>query len=232
MFQETSLPVPRGGGELGRALVTYPRSPYPSAPIEVQLPSRARSLENESTTKSKYKPKSKPLYRLPNLPHTFSPLGLSFLTPVTESASASASAHLNAKPKSTPAPLDLEMQFWESVTLEEASEVESAYVTASSSLGASADVLSPSPAPSVNLMFGSKEGGVWSPRVPAWNVNLRGADIGCILSPSQRKAFRKGMVASPSPNDPFAAFPSFTVAMMSGVVDIAVPPRARVAREV
>ncbi|KAG6901591.1 hypothetical protein C0995_010262 [Termitomyces sp. Mi166 len=230
-------PSRRSTGELGKALSTYPRSPYPSAPIEenvamdidkdgsetpergrwptktgkFQPRSRARSLDKE--------PKSRRRPNLVQAQHVASPLPESFLSPVMESTSA--------KAKPTPASLDLETQFWDSLTLEEA-EPESAYATANEILESAVSVSSPV----ANIMFGSKDGQLWSPRMSKKDIHrdrVLGVDIGSALSPAQRKVFSKSMVASPSPNDPFAAFPSFTIAMMSGMDgNITYPPRARV----
>jgi len=223
-FEELTLHVPRGNRgmeELGKSLSTYPRSPYPSAPIEEdsdgvadaeargrwpgkvdkpRAPPRARSLEN--------KPK-----RRQNIPmHVASPLKQNFLSPVRESPRVAVTK---------PAPLDLEgdsltQAFWQSMSLE--GEPESAYMTAN-------EMLSPAP----GIMFGSKDGSLWSPR-PKPRKDVRrglGAEPS-VLSPAQRIAFSKGMVASPSPNDPFAAFPSFSIALMSMDGMVTYPPRARV----
>jgi hypothetical protein len=231
-FEDITIQVPRGirgTEELGKALSTYPRSPYPSAPIEedndgtenvenrgrwpdrVAKPqplSRARSLENKSTKK-----------RRQNIGmHVASPLKQNFLSPVRES------------PRVTkPAPLDLEGEsltraFWQSVSLED--EPESAYMTANEMPEGFK-----SPAPS-GIMFGNKDGSLWSPRVPNKDVRRGLVAEMSVLSPAQRIAFSKGMVASPSPNDPFAAFPSFSIALMGGMDGIITyPPRARVEQD-
>ncbi|GLB43705.1 hypothetical protein LshimejAT787_1402170 [Lyophyllum shimeji] len=220
-FDELTLHVPRGNRgveELGKSLFTYPRSPYPSAPIEEdsgaanadargrwpgksdkpQPPSRARSLET--------KPK-----RRQNVPmHVAAESKQNFLSPVRESP------RITAKP----APLDLEGEslseaFWQSVSLE---EPESAYMTAN-------EMLSPAP----QIMFGNQDGSLWSPR-PRKEMRRVGAEMS-VLSPAQRMAFSKGMVASPSPNDPFAAFPSFSIALMSMDGMVTYPPRARVEQD-
>ncbi|KAG6919092.1 hypothetical protein DXG01_009345 [Tephrocybe rancida] len=225
-FDELTLHVPRGirgAEELGKALSTYPRSPYPSAPIEEdmdgaergrlvtrisradkgQTPDRARSLEKEVK-----KPKNRPT----NIGlHVSSPLRQNFLSPMKVTAPRITVAK--------PAPLDLESQFWQSVSLE---EPESAYMTANEM---PESVTSPGP----NIMFGSQDGQLWSPRVPRKDVRrVLDADVP-MLSPAQKRAFSKSMVASPSPNDPFAAFPSFSIAMMTGMDgSVTYPPRARV----
>ncbi|KAG5644093.1 hypothetical protein DXG03_009112 [Asterophora parasitica] len=227
-FDELTIYVPRGAEDLGKALSSYPRSPYPSAPIEedgafneeqrgrgtnrtietLQPPPRARSLEN--TTK-----------RRQNIGPMASPLKHDFLTPVGETPRVTVTK---------PAPLALEgdslsQEFWQSMSLEE--ESESAYMTANEMLEG---VMSPAP---VGVTFGDKDGSLWSPRIPKKVVRrgLRARAELPMLSPAQRIAFSKGMVASPSPNDPFAAFPSFSVALANGMDGvITYPPRARVER--
>lgn len=226
-FEELTIQVPRGtrgAEELGKSLSTYPRSPYPSAPLEEdsdsaakvekrgrlsdrmttakpQPPPRARSLENKSTKK-----------RRQNIGlHVASPLKQNFLSPVKESPRITVTK---------PAPLDLEGAFWESVSLEDGPE--SVYMTASEM---PEGLKSPAPA----LMFGNQDGSLWSPRMPKKDVRRGLVTEMSMLSPAQRIAFSKGMVASPSPNDPFAAFPSFSIAVMSGMDGIITyPPRARV----
>jgi hypothetical protein len=95
----------------------------------------------------------------------------------------------------------LNEEFWAAVTIEDAPAVKSP-----------------------RMMFGNQDGTVWSPR-PG-----RRLDNGFLSpAPAPRKQRQsKGMVASPSPNDPYASFPSFTLALnnMDGV--IAYPPQARV----
>lgn len=224
-FEGVVVHPPRARGDLGKALSSYPRSPYPSAPIEEDIeevesrgrspsraskiekpqpPLRARSLEKEPTMKRRQK-------------HLEAPKQQQFLTPVRESPRVIVTK---------PAPLDLEgdslsQAFWQSVSLE---EPESAYATAQ-------EIPENIKSPGVpNFMFGNKDGSLWSPRVPKRDRGRSlGINLASTLSPSQRKAFSKGLVASPSPNDPFAAFPSFSVAMMNGMDGIITyPPRARV----
>ncbi|KAG6852545.1 hypothetical protein C0991_011006 [Blastosporella zonata] len=219
-FDELTLHVPRGKrgtAELGKALSTYPRSPYPSAPLEeevpgettmrgripkadkLQPPPRARSLEKQ------VKPRRQTIGS-----HVSSSLIQNFLSPVRESTPRITIAK--------PAPLDLESQFWQSVSLE---EPESAYMTAN-------EIPESAASPVPNIVFGSADGQLWSPRVPRKDVRrVIGADMP-MLSPAQRRAFSKGMVASPSPNDPFAAFPSFSISMLTLDGAITYPPRARV----
>jgi len=227
-FGELTLHVPRGNREakeLGKSLSTYPRSPYPSAPIEEdgdaadrgRLPSRPAKVATPQPSTRSRSLELKSTKRHQNIPvHVASPLKQNFLSPVKESA-----------PRVTvtkPAPLDLEGEslreaFWQSMSFE---EPESAYMTANEM---PEGLQSPVP----NMMFGNKDGSLWSPRVPKKDVRRAlGAEMS-VLSPAQRIAFSKGMVASPTPNDPFAAFPSFSIALMGMDGIIPYPPRARVA---
>jgi len=133
-----------------------------------------------------------------------------------------------------PAPLDLaptqdseelSNAFWQSMTLESANEDEP-MVTAleypSSALSVPMSPLSQLPA-RVSLMFGGKDGALWSPQLRPEGM----------LSPGRKTAFngtqmKRSYIASPSPHDPFAAFPSFSVALQKGdsVGAVAYPPRA------
>ena len=72
-------------------------------------------------------------------------------------------------------------------------------------------------------MFGGKDGALWSPQLRPEGM----------LSPGRKMAFngtqmKRSYIASPSPHDPFAAFPSFSVALQKGdsVGAVAYPPRA------
>jgi hypothetical protein len=229
-FEQLVLHVPRGPHameDLGKALTVYPRSPYPSAPIaaeEVDSPmsefinsprgrspmrpsmpakafthSRARSLDINSTSKRRHTTAA-----------ALSKNPAGFLSPVKESPG------VMKTPATRPAPLpiaadtaeaQLSSAFWQAMTLEE--------TPVSSGLK--------SPA----LMFGNQDGTLWSPRPRKKEFRGMG-EMASMMSPAQRNVFRKGDVASPSPNDPFAAFPSFTVALMNMDGVISYPPRARV----
>lgn len=116
----------------------------------------------------------------------------------------------------------LSQAFWQSVTLHDDNDS----ISSSGVPVSAVDSLESFHTPSI--MFGNEDGSLWSPsphRKEQLSVDMEMS----ILSPAQRIAFSKSMVASPSPNDPFAAFPSFSVALMgvSGGA-IAYPPRALV----
>jgi len=159
-FEELTLHVPRGNvgmQDLGRALNAYPRSPYPSAPLEATISS------------SQPAPRS---------------VAVEMESPETR----------------------LNQEFWAVVTLEDSPAVQRSFN-------------------SPQLMFGKQDGSLWSPRP---NKREPRSFKDSMLSPAQRNVFKKGTVASPSPNDPKAAFPSFTVALMNMESAITYPPRARV----
>ncbi|KAG6836549.1 hypothetical protein H0H93_006856 [Arthromyces matolae] len=267
-FQELTLHVPQGvpaAQDLAKSLYTYPRSPYPSAPIEedamdvdvdasrnsegkvitqrgrqvmgvgvgkIRPPPRARSLDKESTRR---KHRQTLAVSTSSQGIINSPLRQTFLSPVVEVSAVSSPAVKNTKAnklkaKTPPPSLDLESQFWQSVSLEEEVPASSASASGTSFMTAnefpmSANLMSPG----INITFGTNDGEVWSPHVPKLRrVMKRLFDgPGSILSPAQRKAFSKGMVASPSPNDPAASFPSFSVAMRGMEAGIAYPPRAK-----
>lgn len=232
-FEELVLHVPRGNvgvEDLGKALTVYPRSPYPSAPIA--------SEEDDSDMSDLFSPRGRSNARPPRLekpthtrarsldvkPKRRTPAGLGsstkpgeFLSPVKESPGVTSANALSSKP----APLDLESEsrlnndFWQAVTLEAE--------TPASAVGKGFNGFQ-SPK---GIMFGNQDGTLWSPR-PRKKETRGLADMSSMLSPAQRNAFRKETVASPSPHDPFAAFPSFTIAIMNSGSPIPYPPRARV----
>ena len=226
-FEEIVLHVPRGphGMEnLGKALTVYPRSPYPSAPLaDEEVDSTMEDLINSPrgrTMMRSPKPTKRPTHsrarslsdiQSSNSKRRPAPAA-AFLSPVKESPNV-----MMKTPATRPAPLPLPAEiseaqlstaFWQAMTLEE--------TPVSSGLN--------SPA----LMFGNQDGTLWSPRPRKKEFRGMGETMVSMMSPAQRNVFRKGDVASPSPNDPFAAFPSFTIALMNMEGVISYPPRARV----
>jgi hypothetical protein len=82
------------------------------------------------------------------------------------------------------------------------------------------------------VMYGGADGVVWSPGLPKPGATL-GRIRESLMSPAVGKSFNRASTivrrdfTAPSPNDPFAAFPSFGVALERGGVEGAIqyPPR-------
>lgn len=218
-------------------LASYPRSPYPTAPLEATEAQEdkvnAQVAEEESVPRKRNK-KGLSLGSRGNsgFPSISSPLNQSFT---------------NFTPKSTinrankPAPLDLEAPesarlsdaFWKAVSLEPDSADEP-MVTAleypQSAVNYEAhqeNEMRSATQPQI-LYAGSDGVPLWSPRVPK-----AGAKVGKIreslMSPAVQRPFlpvARREITAPSPNDPFAAFPSFAVALEQGGIDGAIqyPP--------
>ena len=205
---------------LASSLASYPRSPYPSAPLvsteevddmvseDESLTQRARASSLDLPRRNK---KGLTLGSIPVNPAAPkpSPLGRSVFSP-----------SINEGKK--PAPLDMESRlsdaFWNAVSLEE-SDDEVMYTA----------LEYPSSGTVPQIMYGDADGAVWSPALPK-----PGAAVNRIresLMSSKRSSFggfvRKDFTA-PTPNDPFAAFPSFTAAME---VDSTIAYPSRVALE-
>jgi len=194
--------VTRHSQTLANSLASYPRSPYPSAPLapteqvndavaEGGLVHRPRASSLELPKRNK---KGLTLDSVITIDPTPS-LGRSVFSPSIDE-------------DKIPAPLDLESRlneaFWNSVSLVE-SDDEAMFTAMENPLSGAEP----------QLMYGDADGAVWSPALPK-----PGAAINRIreslMSPSKRFSFsgfvRKDFTA-PTPNDPFAAFPSFAAAM-------------------
>lgn len=232
--------------DLHSSLSSYPRSPYPSAPLSPAEPmsteAENRGRRMSDVTVPSTRPRSlEPLKRPGRLPIPPSPLKSSFKSPSLQRSHK-------------PAPLDLEPQsanslsnqFWDAMTLEEG---ETPMVTAleypqSAELMEDVDLKSPAPAvkspapalksPGPALMFGGQDGSVWSPSVPKKSAARESLLRSALMSPGKAafarpKPVKRSYIASPSPNDPFASFPSFAAALSletSQTGPLAYPPRA------
>jgi len=193
---------------LANSLASYPRSPYPSAPLvsaevvnnvvpEDSLTHRVRAASLELPRRNKKGLTLGFPSEIPVAP-TPSSLGRSVFSPSINEGKL-------------PAPLDLESRlseaFWKAVSLEE-NDDEVMYTA----------LEYPTSGPEPQIMYGNADGAVWSPALPK-----PGAAVNRIresLMSSQRSSFggfvRKDFTA-PTPNDPIAAFPSFTAAMDSAI---------------
>jgi len=205
---------------LAKSLASYPRSPYPSAPLTTQ----DRNTDVIITHRTRASSLELPRRNRKGL--TLAPPP--FVTPVTPPpASLDRSVFSPSMDKSMkPAPLDLESRlsqaFWEALSLEEESDDE-VMVTAleypSSAVEFTEKMDTHTSHP--QIMYADAHGALWSPGLPK-----PGAAVNRIreslMSPGKRSSFsgyiRKDFTA-PTPNDPFAAFPSFaSVIEMEGTI--------------
>jgi len=192
---------------LASSLASYPRSPYPSAPL---APSEQVNDVVAGDNLISHRPRASSL-ELPKRNKKGLILDESSMIPIVPTPS-----HLGRSVFSPSinedkiqAPLDLESRlneaFWKAVSLEETDE-EAMFTALEYPSSAAAEP---------QIMYGNADGAVWSPAVPR-----PGAAVDRIreslMSPSRRLSLggfvRKDFTA-PTPNDPFAAFPSFAAAM-------------------
>ena len=225
----------RPAKDLKASISGYPRSPYPSAtlPSEVegsQDGAKARRM-SDSTVELSNRPAavSTAPRKAPRLPSTIpsipSPLQQSFRTPLKTPVKTPLTAGLQRSHR--PAPLAISPQddatalsdaFWDAVSLEETPMVTALEYPESAMEMEEVNLKSPAPqvqSPGPALIFGTQDGGVWTPSAPkppaARETLLRSA----LMSPG-KVAFarvKRSNIASPSPNDPFASFPSFAAAL-------------------
>jgi len=228
---------------LKQSISSYPRSPYPSAPLSPSTP--VPTTEDRARRNSDVIPplRAQPM-RLGRAPVLPSPLKSSFQSPSLQRSHKPAPLDLNPSSAS-----DLSNAFWEAVTFEEG---ETPMVTAleypeSATVMEEIDLKSPGPnvalkSPGPQLMFGNQDGSVWSP-TPASAIPKKHAARETLLrsalmspakaafaKPAPVKPVKHSFVASPSPNDPFASFPSFSAVLSLGGNDggLAFPPKAAV----
>ncbi|KAF9471727.1 hypothetical protein BDN70DRAFT_887788 [Pholiota conissans] len=271
--------VTRPSQSLDKALSSYPRSPFPSAPIsptEVKelgpggaslvkdemdtrgrqasrdntIPSgsaraRARAMSLQERRREKKSLPKKDLSLAPRLTlgvesyaPTPSPLGRSVFSPAV--------ATLNRPHKPAPLAMDaLTQEFWQSISLEpSASEVsadlDEPMVTALEYPESAVEYeekldMTLRSARQPPLMYAGADGALWSPGLPTPGAAL-GKIRESLMSPGVGKSFgrmstivRKDFTA-PSPNDPFAAFPSFGAAMAGAEGSIQYPARVALER--
>lgn len=235
--------VTRPSKTLAKSLASYPRSPYPSAPLtatrqdEVGWPKhddtddslthRTRSFSLDLPKRNK-KGLTLASHTVTSVAPTPSSLGRSIFSPSV--------ASINRAKK--PAPLDLECRlsqdFWQSFSLEESAKTddEQVMVTAleypESAAGYEGQMYTDTQS-QPQIMYGGADGAVWSPGIPKPGVALDKIRES-LMSPGKRSSFsriaRKDFTA-PTPNDPFAAFPSFSAAFEMGLSEgaISYPPR-------
>lgn len=262
----------RPSKSLGKALASYPRSPYPSAPVtpseetqtaldvDMEMETRGRqwprnrdandnitilsgpartraratSLEERRNKRNK---KGLTLKGRLNTPTNL--LGNAALTPIPSPLGrgifSPTVASLNRANK--PAPLAMEsltQAFWESVSIEQSSaDVDEPMVTALEYPESAVEYeekldMTLRSAAQPPFMYAGADGALYSPALP-----VPGAKVDRIreslMSPGVGKSFESRVVrrdfTAPSPNDPFAAFPSFAAALEMGAEEIRYPPR-------
>lgn len=239
--------------DLGKSLSSYPRSPYPSAPLSpagettseargrrmsdssVDVSTRTRSVEGTAPRKAPVARISVPFTPIP------SPLKHSFKTPTTAGLQrAHKPAPLALEPKDDSTALSDE--FWNAVSL--GVEGETPMVTAleypeSAMEMEEVDLKSPGPAMALKspaagpaLTFGTQDGSVWSPSPAVKQTPARESLLRSTLMSPGKAAFgrvKRSFIASPSPNDPFASFPSFAAVLTMAPSDPAIAYPAPVA---
>lgn len=234
-FTNNKTPT-RPSKSLASALASYPRSPFPSAPLEPseQVNDVVAAGDNNS------RPRAASL-ELPKRNKKGLTLDESTVIPIAPTPSylgrSVFSPSINED--KVHAPLDLESRlseaFWKAVSLEEESidnDGDDEAMFTAMEYPASATTTTTAPH---QIMYGNADGAVWSPAVPkpgAAADRIRES----LMSPSKRLSLggggggfvRKDFTA-PTPNDPFAAFPSFTAAMEVDGGAIAYPSRVAAA---
>jgi hypothetical protein len=196
----------RQGQTLASALASYPRSPYPSAPLVSAEHANYQGAEDSPTHRARASSLELPKRNKKGL--TLGP-SITSAAPTPSSLGRSVFSPSISEDK-VPAPLDLESRlneaFWNSISLEK-SDGDEVMVTA---------LEYPSSAVDPQIMYASADGALWSPALPK-----PGAAINRIreslMSPGKRSSSFSDIVrkdfTAPTPNDPFAAFPSFAAAM-------------------
>jgi hypothetical protein len=207
----------RQSQSLANSLASYPRSPYPSAPV---VPAEQANDVGSPTNRARASSLELPKRNKKGL--TLGPSSVAPVAPTSSTLGRSVfSPSINNGKK--PAPLDLESRlseaFWEAVSMEAEDEV---MVTA---------LEYPSSAVDPQIMYASADGALWSPALPKPSAVVNRIRELLLVSPGKRSSFagivRKDFTA-PTPNDPFAAFPSFVSAME---VDSAITYPSRVVLE-
>jgi len=204
----------RPSKSLASSLASYPRSPYPSAPL---VPTeQVNDVVSEDVNRARASSLDLPKRNKKGLT-----LGSSSVIPAAPTPSSLGRSVFSPSVNESKIPaLDLESRlneaFWNSVSLAESDDED--MVTA---------LEYPSSTVDFQTKHASAGGALWSPAFPK-----PGAAVNRIreslMSPGKRSSFggivRKDFTA-PTPNDPFAAFPSFAAAMEVDSV-ITYPSRA------
>ena len=199
---------------LASSLASYPRSPYPSAPL---APSEEviDDVETEDSHAQRVRASSLDLPRRNKKGLTLGSVSGTPFAPTPSSLGRSVFSPSVNEGK-IPAPLDLESRlseaFWKAVSLEEESGGGDDEVMYTALEYPSSWAVPP------QIMYGSADGAVWSPALPKPGAAVNKIRESIMSPAGKRSSFggsgivRKDFTA-PTPNDPFAAFPSFTAAM-------------------
>ncbi|KAF6761373.1 hypothetical protein DFP72DRAFT_1042219 [Ephemerocybe angulata] len=234
--------------DLKGSIASYPRSPYPSAgiPSEVEASEEAKPVRRMSDSSVELPTRSMTVSTAPRKargPASFtpipSPLQQSFKNPIKTPLTAS------LQRSHRPAPLAISPQddatalsdaFWDAVTLESETPMVTALEYPESAMDMEeVNLQSPNVAmksPGLGLVFGTQDGGVWSPAAAPKQPAARESLLRSALMSPGKAAFtrvKRSYIASPSPNDPFASFPSFAAALTMAQSDPAITYPAPVA---
>lgn len=200
----------RSSRTLGKSIASYPRSPYPSASLVP--PEHYNDLNTDDSHTHRGRSSS---LELPRRNKKGLTLGSSAVSSPSSLGCPVFSPFVNEGRE--PAAPDLEsglsQAFWAALSLEEAeNSADEVMFTA---------LEYPPSAVQPQIMYANADGALWSPALPK-----PGAAVDRIreslMSPGNRSSISRIIrqdFTAPSPNDPFAAFPSFTAAMeMNGAI--------------
>lgn len=263
----------RPGKSLGKALSSYPRSPFPSAPISPSQNSDVDDVDMEMETRGRQWPRNRrPDDNIPSggarararansleerrnkrnkkgltlssgrMNTMASIVGNSTFTPIPTPGRrdifSPVVSSLNRPNKPAPLAMDsLTQAFWESVSLasaeQSASDMDEPMVTALEYPESAVEYeekldMTLRSAAQPPLMYAGADGVLWSPAVPKAGARVERIRES-LMSPAPAKTFERKVVrrdfTAPSPNDPFAAFPSFTAALVMDTSGIQYPPK-------
>lgn len=230
-FGQLSRPAAHTPRDASRSLTTYPRSPYPSAPLNDQDSDSAQDWPSdraEDDAVAAGRPRAASLQMMGRRNKNGLSIGD---TAVFASAAPVQSPQVTSiKRTKKPAPLALESSetdnlnqaFWNSVCLESADEV---MVTALEYPESAVEFqekqeMVDQAAAAPSIMYADASGALWSPALPRPGAALNRIRDS-LMSPAINKPMRavvRREVTAPSPNDPFAAFPSFAAALQMNPV--------------
>lgn len=271
----------RPSKSLGKALSSYPRSPYPSAPVSpsdaelggsqaavdidmemetrgrqwprnrgpndnitvISGSSRARARANSLEERRNKRNKKGLTLSSGRMNNTASLMGNAAFTsipsPLGRGVFSPAVSSLNRANKPAPLAMDsLTQAFWQSVSLVSSepsatADIDEPMVTALEYPESAVEYeekldMTLRAAAQPPLMYAGADGALWSPALPVAGAKVERIRES-LMSPGVGKSFESRVVrrdfTAPSPNDPFAAFPSFAAALEMGAEGLRYPPR-------